>query len=382
MITDNEIRDDRVFRILIVDDEKGVRRALENSLKRSKQFRSEIATAEGGETALGQLELKQYDLLLSDYKMPGMNGVELLAAVREKYPKMIRILITGHHDLEIVEDATARADMDFYLKKPWDDVELSSLMHYALEKKRLEDELRRYTDHLEEEIQLRLKEVIQAEKLASLGQLVAGIAHEINSPLTVISLYAQMLASIISEEKPKQYVEVIISHVNAVSRIVSGLLDFSRSSKTEKVNIDLNEVTLKVLNVIKYQLDLSQISVNSEMLLPMPLVFADPDRIQQVIMNIIINAHQAMGKGGTISIVTERYDEETVQLSISDNGKGIADKDRDSIFKPFFTTKSTGGTGLGLSISKEIIDSHGGELDFESTVGEGTSFNIRLPINN
>ena len=320
--------------------------------------------------------------MLSDYKMPGMNGVELLTAVREKYPTMIRILITGHHDLEIVEDAIARADIDFYLRKPWDDFELSSLMHYALERKRLVDELRRYTDHLEEEIQFRLKEVIQAEKLASIGQLVAGVAHEINSPLTVISLYAQMLASIISDEKPKQYVEVITTHVNAVSRIVSGLLDFSRSPKTERLNVDLNELTLKVLNVMKYQLDLSQISVNSELLLPIPLVLADPDRIQQVIMNIIINAHQATGKGGTISIATERYDKENVEVRISDTGKGIPLKDRESIFEPFFTTKSTGGTGLGLSISKEIIDSHGGEIDFESSVGEGTTFFIRLPINN
>jgi len=163
---------------------------------------------------------------------------------------------------------------------------------------------------------------------------------------------------------------------------VSGLLDFSRSPKIEKVNIDLNELALKVLNVVKYQLDLSQISVNSKLLLPMPLVLANPDRIQQVIMNIIINAHQATGKGGTISIATERYDEENVQLRISDTGKGIALGDRDSIFEPFFTTKSTGGTGLGLSICKEIIDSHGGEIDFESTAGEGTTFFIRLPINN
>jgi len=201
MKVDSEKPDEDIFRILIVDDEKDVRRALEKTLERSEDFGSEITTADGGESALREMEREHYDLLMSDYKMPGMNGMELLKAVRDKYPKVIRILITGHHDLDFVEEAIRRSDIDFYMNKPWDDLELTSLMHYALERKRLEDKLIRYTDHLEEEIQLRLKEVIQAEKLASIGQLVAGVAHEINSPLTVISLYAQMLESIISDEK-------------------------------------------------------------------------------------------------------------------------------------------------------------------------------------
>ena len=372
---------EHIYSILIVDDDRSVRRALEITLGRSDQFQSDITTVGDGDAALAELKRKKFDLVLSDYQMPGMNGVTLLSEIKNSYPEMIRILITGHSSPNVEKGAIDHAEIHFYLKKPWDDIELNAIMHYAIERNRLEEKLRRYTRNLEEEVQLRLKEVIQAEKLASIGQLVAGIAHEINSPLTVISLYAQMLSSLVSKEKPKQYVEVIKTHVDAVSKIVSGLLDFSRTSKMEPVNIDLNEIVLTVTDVLRHQLELSRISLELDLYHPIPLVLADPDRMQQVIMNIVINAHHSIGMGGNISISTRTHNDDTVKLKITDTGKGIAKKYHDKVFEPFFTTKSAGGTGLGLSISKDIITSHNGTLEMESVEGEGATFTITLPIN-
>jgi len=371
---------EHIFRILIVDDDKSVRIALKRSLSRSDQFHSDITTVESGDTALAELENNKFDLVLSDYQMPGMDGVTLLTRIKNLYPDMIRILITGHSAPNVEKDAIDQAEIHFYLKKPWDDMELRTIMHYAIERNRLEEQLRRYTRDLEEEVQLRVKELIQAEKMASIGQLVAGIAHEINSPLTVISLYAQMLTSIISGVKAEEYLEVIKTHVDAVSKIVSGLLDFSRSSKMERVNIDLNETVLKVTDVLKHQLELSRISMDMDLCHPIPLVFADPGRMQQVIMNMLINAHHAIGRGGKISVSTQARDD-SVQLIIADTGKGIEKKYHEKVFEPFFTTKTSGGTGLGLSISKDIIISLDGTIDLESVEGEGATFTITLPIN-
>ena len=381
MVRSGQKKPEQIYRILIVDDDKSVRRALARSLNRSNRFQSDITTAGDGDTALFELRSKKFDLVISDYQMPGMDGITLLSEIKNSYLELIRILITGHSSPIVEKGAIDQAEIHFYLKKPWDDIELTTIMHYAIERARLEKKLRRYTRNLEKEVQLRLKELMQAEKLASIGQLVAGIAHEINSPLTVISLYSQMLESIITGVKPKQYIEVINSHVGAVSKIVSGLLDFSRTSTIERVNIDLNESVLKVTDVLKHQLELSRISLDIDLCYPIELVLADPDRLQQVIMNIIINAHYSIGKGGKISISTHSNDDESIKLIIADTGKGIARKYHEKIFEPFFTTKSTGGTGLGLSISRDIISSHNGTIKLDSVEGEGATFTITLPIN-
>ena len=246
--------------------------------------------------------------------------------------------------------------------------------------KKMEEKLKHHAENLEEEVQRRTKELIQAKKLASIGQLVTGIAHEINSPLAVISLYAELLSVDSKDEKSMKYINIICDHVNSASRIVSGLLDFTRISKMERINLDVNEIILKVMGIIGHQLGLARIETSLDLAQSLPLVFADPDQLNQVILNIVMNAYHAVEKDGNISITTKKVNGKMVEIKITDTGKGISGKDRRKIFEPFFTTKSSGSTGLGLSISKEIIDSHGGTIGFKSEKGKGTSFTVRLPV--
>ena len=131
---------EHIYNILIVDDDRSVRRALSRSLNRAEQFQCDITAVENGHVALAELERKKFDLVLSDYQMPGMNGVTLLTEIRKMYPEMIRILITGHSSPNVEKEAIVNAEIHFYLKKPWDDIELNTIMHYAIERKRVESE--------------------------------------------------------------------------------------------------------------------------------------------------------------------------------------------------------------------------------------------------
>jgi len=269
-------------------------------------------------------------------------------------------------------------------------VRLVGILQDVTERKKMEEKLHKYSKSLEEEVEIRTMQLLQTKKLASIGQLVAGIAHEINSPLAVISLYGELLLKAIENETSlsartreylkKEYINIIVSHVNSASKIVSGLLDFARISKMERVNIDINEIILKVIKVVKHQFDLAKISIELDLNRTLPMLSVDPSQIQQVMMNIILNSYHAVGKDGVVSIVTEKNDLGQIQIKVSDTGNGIPACDKDKIFEPFYTSDTSGGTGLGLSISKEIIISHGGEIDFESSEEEGTTFFIRLPV--
>ncbi len=269
-------------------------------------------------------------------------------------------------------------------------VRLVGILRDITERKKMEEKLKIYSRSLEEEVERRTKQLLQTKKLASIGQLVAGIAHEINSPLAVISLYTELIEKAIDnetsfstqkkEELKSEYLDIIISHVNSASKIVSGLLDFTRISRMERMNIDINEIILKVINVVKHQFDLVNINIELNLDRSLPMLSLDPSQIQQVMMNIILNTYNAIGKNGTISILTEKYNRGKILVKISDNGSGIALDAQDKVFEPFYTTSTSGGTGLGLSITKEIVESHGGEIDFESSEGEGTAFFIRLPV--
>ena len=249
-----------------------------------------------------------------------------------------------------------------------------------IEERRTAEKLLEYRDHLENMVERRTRELIQAEKLAYIGQLVAGIAHEINSPLAVISLYAGMLGTDAMDERTRGYVEIIASQVNSASKIVSNLLDFTKISHMERSSMDLNQLIHRIIRVVGHQLELSKICIEHDLGSDLPAISGDRDRIKQVIMNIVMNAYHAIGSEGTITITTRSLPEGSVELEVADTGSGISPEDMGRIFEPFYTSQSVKGTGLGLSISKEIVESHGGHITLESEKGVGSTFHIRLPV--
>lgn len=220
------------------------------------------------------------------------------------------------------------------------------------------------------------KQLLQSDKLATIGQLAAGVAHEINNPLGNISLYAQMLLKTIDDENVWNKVNIINDEADRAANIVRGLLDFARQSEPSMSPTNINGEITKVLNILEYELkDIKVITSFQDL----PDINCDPGQISQVLMNILSNSFQAITSNGIITIET-KGETNYVEIVISDNGCGIPEENLDKIFDPFFTTKKPGeGTGLGLSISYGIIKSHNGSIDVKSEVGKGTTFIIKLP---
>jgi two-component system NtrC family sensor kinase len=231
-----------------------------------------------------------------------------------------------------------------------------------------------------EEIQAQL---LQAEKIASLGRLSAGVAHEINNPLAGILIYAELLQrEMETEVQGKEFVGEIISQTMRCQQIVNRLLEFSRHSLGERTHVDLNNIVDRCVELIMHQALFHNIQVVRDLNPELPRFIGDPGQLQQVLTNLLINAADALQGQGTITISTRpNPGRDGVSLTFSDTGPGIPAEIRDKIFEPFFTTKPVGkGTGLGLSIVYSVIQRHGGTIDVDSKPGEGTTFTIRLPM--
>ncbi|MCM8800534.1 MAG: ATP-binding protein [Candidatus Omnitrophica bacterium] len=258
------------------------------------------------------------------------------------------------------------------------------------ERKAIEEELLNSL----EQLQQTQEELIQTAKMASLGQLAAGLAHEINNPLTGVLNNVQLLKMEmeakpegISSSELKEILDIIEEAAMRCKKITQSLLDFSRASRQDQQRVSMNEVVERVVDLVSHELRLQNILIQTNLDPQLPLLQGNPQLLQQVVMNIITNAQWAIKKksgpqGGTISIRTEQdLKNQRVNVFISDTGIGISDETRQRIFEPFFTTKEVGeGTGLGLAVVYRIIQDHKGSIEVESKLGEGTTFKLSLPI--
>jgi two-component system, NtrC family, sensor kinase len=224
------------------------------------------------------------------------------------------------------------------------------------------------------------EQMSQTEKLTSLGLLAAGVAHEVNTPLAVISNYIQMLAKQMPEGDPRQgIIEKIVKQTFRASEIVNNLLNFSRTSATELADIDVNRVVEETLSLVAHPLKTSQIQVVKQLGNTLPAVRGSANKLQQVFLNLFLNARDAMPSGGMLEVRTAAHNG-SVEVEVADTGAGIPREHIHRIFDPFFTTKASGrGTGLGLSVSYGIIKEHAGKIDVRSTPGKGTSFHVEFP---
>jgi two-component system NtrC family sensor kinase len=225
----------------------------------------------------------------------------------------------------------------------------------------------------------------QADKLSSIGLLAAGVAHEVNTPLAVISSYTQMLSKQLQGDPQKSgLLEKITRQTFRASEIVNNLLNFSRTSGSEIGDVDVNKVIAETLALLEHQFKVSKVEVRSELAPKLPPIQGNPGRLQQVFLNLFLNAKDAMPGGGTLRVGT--LNGEHVSVSVSDTGSGIAPENIQRIYDPFFTTKATPregqarGTGLGLSVTYGIIQEHAGKIRVESQPGAGTTFTLDFPV--
>jgi signal transduction histidine kinase len=259
---------------------------------------------------------------------------------------------------------------------------------YAVDNARLFEEARQAAQRLEEVVadqKLRLtlaqQQMVQAAKLSALGELVAGVAHELNNPLTVLLGTADMIEAEASQSI-QRHVRLMREALDSAQHVVRGLLTFGRQMPLQKTRVDLNDLTERVLALTFGELHVAEVSIHKELAVGLPLVWADANQLQQVLVNLITNAKQAMaGTPGErqLTISASRAGADRVRIRVADTGPGIPADTLGTVFDPFVTTKSD-GTGLGLSISYGIVREHGGTLSADSPPGRGATFTIELPI--
>jgi two-component system NtrC family sensor kinase len=252
---------------------------------------------------------------------------------------------------------------------------------------RANQELRQWAENLESKVEERTTQLramqgslIQTEKLAAIGKLAAGVAHEINNPLTgILTNSSLMLQDLPTDDPRRDDLQIVVDETLRCRKIVKGLLDFSRQTKPQKQVVDLNGVLQDVFDLVRNQASFRDIEIETELDYNLPPVMADRDQMRQVVLNIVLNAAEAMPNGGKIRASTSLAAKTNqVQICIQDTGSGIPDEIKNKLFEPFFTTKKT-GTGLGLAIAYGIMERHKGTISVDSAPGRGTTMTLRIP---
>src|SRR4029077_17726115 len=254
-------------------------------------------------------------------------------------------------------------------------LKVEAVLRDVSERKKLDDETRDIYHQL-----------LQAEKMAALGQTISGVAHELNNPLATILSWAERLTQKPSlDPAVRRGLEIILSESERSARIVRTLLTFARKRQTTRAMIDVNQIVRETLALRAYEQRVTNITVIDALAAGLPPAYADGHQVQQVLLNLIINAEQAMlsanGRGVLVLRTFHDNDREAIVLEINDDGPGIAEDVQSKIFDPFFTTKEVGkGTGLGLTAHYPIVTDHGGRIRLESRPGAGASFFVELPV--
>ncbi len=365
--------------VLLVDDETDFLQSLSQRLSLRNL---NVLTASSGLEALDVLAREAVDVVLLDVKMPGLDGIQTLKAIKKSHPDIQVIMLTGHAELEASLDGMDLGFFD-YLTKP---VEINKLIAKLKDaRENLPDRGGVSEPTFGEKMK---KQMIEADRLASLGTMAAYVAHEMNNPLAVINEATGWLKTIVANEEslPPSFREKLnlgldktVASLDRASSISQGLLNFARRAKAVVKETDLHGLAGEVVALTRKGASYANVDLEIVIETDDTRAWLDPYQLRQVLLNLVTNAIQAMPSGGRIRLIISGKADK-ISLRVEDDGPGIAPENVERIFEPFFTTKSDSqGTGLGLAVSRSITEELGGTLEVQNRPERGAAFTVTLP---
>ncbi len=407
-------------RILLIDDEKEVVKRLKRVLEKEGY---EVACAFNGKDGLEVIQNSKIDVVITDIKMADMDGIEVLRRAKKLYQDVEGIVVTGSKDQDLAIRSLRAGALDyltkpinleellFSVKKAIDTINLNRNRLYRNRELKISSEIiSKMNEELERRVQERSAELSQTQaqlfqtsKLATLGEMSAGLAHEMNQPLGGIALISRHMGKMMergkltNEEIESGLREIDIS-VKRMSKVIGHIRTFARQDTLSFCEVDVNETIDSAMGLLGEQLRLHEIEVNLELEPSLPRISGEPYQLEQVWINLISNARDALdekskqisdgrlqidGYKKSLNISTVYHAESeipSVEVRVTDDGVGLAEEEKKKVFQPFFTTKEVGqGMGLGLSISHGIIESHNGRIEVEGKAGQGATVKVILP---
>ncbi len=344
-----------------------------------------VRRAVSGQAVLDAVAAQPPDLLLLAVALPDMDAYDVIRQLKADHARrFLPIIVLAGAQADVAEALNAGADE--FLPKPMSNAELLVRVRAMLRLKRTADALSDLNATLECKVIERTRALEEAharlrhgEKLSALGRLAASVAHDINNPLSAILSYLYLLKFELPQETGLlDDLSTIERQVEVIAQLVRRLQNFSRPPQTEHRRISVTQVLDDVMKLLSKDLQKRNIQVEYAPAEGLPPIFAAPDQIGEVLMNLMVNARDAMPQGGTLKVILFAQDG-SVYIQVADTGMGIPPEIKERIFEPFFTTKGEHGTGLGLAICYGIVNEHGGDIVVESVLGKGTTFTVRLP---
>ncbi len=374
-------------KILAVDDDEGNLVVLEDLLIDDY----EVVTTTSPHEAMKLVDSTEFDMVISDQRMPGITGVELLSRVRETHPDTVRMIISAYSDAKAILQAINEGQVYRFILKPWDPEEVDTVVKQGLEHrlhvlaiKTLVTELAGKNVRLEEaleQLHLTQEKLLHSAKLATVGQLTASIVHELKNHITGVRLLTEIVDEAQVPEELADYARMGHDSAKALFDMINGINSFARKDawKLKRGRTTVQELLDDTLSIVKTDARTRMRELTLGASEGVPALVLDSDKMRQVLVNLVRNALDATDQDGRVELSAFALNESTVAFKVADNGSGITPEQLESICDPFFTTKDN-GLGLGLEICRQIVEAHGGQLKIDSTVGQGTDVVVALPV--
>jgi signal transduction histidine kinase len=371
-------------KVLIVDDEEGIRKVLEVSLSQAGYH---VATAAQGKDAIQIVRDEHPDIVLADIKMPGMDGLHLLQKIKEESPETEVIIMTGHADLDFAVKSLQFDAADF-ITKPIHYDALEVALKRVHERIWMRRQIRDYTESLERLVSEKTQKLLEAERLAAIGQTVATLAHAIKNIIGGLSggmFVLEKGMELDNRDYLSQGWEMIKGNVTKIKTLALDLLNYSKEREPDFDLCDPNIPPREVYHLMLARAREGNVSLKLDLAEDLIKVYVDLEGIHCCLLNLVTNAIDACldvgatQKPGEVVIRSRKVPDWAVEYQVLDNGCGMDEATRNQVFRSFFSTKGSKGTGLGLMVTKKIVREHGGVIEVESQPAKGSTFILRLP---